>query len=248
MSTEDFGPGGYRYVPALFQYSNGVAALPGHEIHRVRFRKPMPLAAGFDFIGAWIKAAGRPLTAFCACELRSPGQWDDAGFKAFNRLYVETLQAWGISDGVKNPVARSNTIPEIGAPSEPGFHAFSYTVAATSKFPTFVVSGGADSRPGPEPYADRIVRFRDTSPEGLREKACFVLDEMERRMGALGFAWADTTATQLYCVHDIHPFFGAEIVRRGAASGGLTWFFNRPPVQGLDYEMDCRAVAVEQVA
>ena len=38
---------------------------------------------------------------------------------------------------------------------------------------------------------------------------------------------------------------GDEIVRRGAAEHGLTWHFARPPVQGLDYEMDCRAVSVE---
>lgn len=248
MSTEDFTPGGYRYIPAVFQYSGGVAALPGFEVERVRFDKPMPLVTGFDFIANWIKARGRPLTAFCACELRSPGQWNDAGFKAFNERYVVTLKEWGIFDGVKNPVARSNTIPEIAAPAEPAFYAFSYTVPAKSKRPTFVISGGGDARPGSASYAERIVRFGDTSADGMREKARFVLDEMERRLREFGFAWADTTATQLYCVHDIHPFFGDEIVRRGATPAGLTWFFNRPPVQGLDYEMDCRSIAVEQVA
>jgi hypothetical protein len=55
------------------------------------------------------------------------------------------------------------------------------------------------------------------------------------------------TATQLYTVHDIHPFLAAEIVRRGATHGGLTWHFARPPVVDLDYEMDCRAVHREIV-
>jgi hypothetical protein len=36
-------------------------------------------------------------------------------------------------------------------------------------------------------------------------------------------------------------------VRRGAARAGLTWHFNRPPVQELDFEMDCRGVAIERV-
>jgi hypothetical protein len=36
-----------------------------------------------------------------------------------------------------------------------------------------------------------------------------------------------------------------EIVARGAARFGLTWHYCRPPVRGLEYEMDCRAVAVE---
>ena len=35
--------------------------------------------------------------------------------------------------------------------------------------------------------------------------------------------------------------------RRGAARHGLTWHLNRPPVRGLDYEMDTRGVAVERV-
>jgi hypothetical protein len=34
-------------------------------------------------------------------------------------------------------------------------------------------------------------------------------------------------------------------VRRGATPGGLTWHFARPPVQGLDVEMDVRGVAHE---
>ena len=42
-----FSAGGYRFIPGVFQYSGGAAALPGHVIRRVRFRKPMPLAQGF---------------------------------------------------------------------------------------------------------------------------------------------------------------------------------------------------------
>src|SRR5690349_5356043 len=68
-STAIFAPGGYRYIPAVFQYSGGVVAQPGHEIVRVRFRRPAPLAAGFARIAEVIRTAGRPLTAFCACEL-----------------------------------------------------------------------------------------------------------------------------------------------------------------------------------
>ena len=56
----------------------------------------------------------------------------------------------------------------------------------------------------------------------MREKAAFVLSEMERRMALLGFAWRDTTAAQVYTVHDLHPFLGDEIVARGAARSGLT--------------------------
>ena len=61
-----------------------------------------------------------------------------------------------------------------------------------------------------------------------------------------GFGWADTTATQVYTVHDLHPFLADEIVRRGAARAGLSWHYNRPPVRDLEYEMDCRGVAQER--
>jgi hypothetical protein len=46
-------------------------------------------------------------------------------------------------------------------------------------------------------------------------------------------------------VYDLHPFLQDEIARRGAARHGLTWHLARPPVQGLDYEMDCRSVPIE---
>jgi hypothetical protein len=59
--------------------------------------------------------------------------------------------------------------------------------------------------------------------------------------------WHDTTAAQLYTVHDPHPFFSDEIVSRGSARHGLTWHFASPPVVDLEYEMDCRAVLTERV-
>src|SRR5215469_3222703 len=74
----------------------------------------------------------------------------------------------------------------------------------------------------------------------MREKACFMLQAMEQHMAALGFGWADVTATQAYTDFDIHPLMAVEFVRRRAISGGLTWHFARPPVQGRDFEMCTR--------
>ena len=145
-----------------------------------------------------------------------------------------------------NPVARSNVCPEIDPPAEPSFHAFSFTVAADARMPTFVVAGSGEAREGGASYRERTIRYGETSGAAMREKAVFVLAEMERRLKLLGFSWADTTASQVYTVHDLHPFLADEIVRRGAAHSGLTWHFARPPVQGLEYEMDCRGVAVER--
>lgn len=248
MKTIDFVPGGYRYIEGVFQYSAGVAALPGFEVERVTFRTPVPLAEGFARIEQLLGAAGRPLTAFCACELRSPAPFTEAGFKSFNEVYVGTLERWGIYRKAMNPVARSNVCPEIAPPPEPSFHAFSYTVvAAPGAAPTFVVAGSGEVPEGRGSYKDHIIRPGDASPDGLKAKARFVLGEMEARMAALGFTWADATAAQVYTVHDLHPFLAGEIVRRGAARLGLTWHYCRPPIVGLDYEMDCRGVGRERV-
>src|ERR1043166_2910262 len=77
----DFPAGGYRYIPAVFQYSGGVSALPEFAIERIRFKNPVPLPQGFERIERIIAAAGRPLTSFCACELRSPAPFSDQGFR-----------------------------------------------------------------------------------------------------------------------------------------------------------------------
>jgi hypothetical protein len=243
----DFAAGGYRFVPGVFQYSGGSAALPGHEIVRVRFRTPLALKAGFEHIARHITAAGRPLTSFCACELRSPAPFTEQGFRAFNEVYVVTLEKWGLFDGKLNPVARSNVCPEIVPPAEPSFHAFSFTVAADNAAPCFVISGSAEAREGGASYEERTIRRGETSPDAMREKARYVLGEMERRLAAFGLGWGDTTATQVYTVRDLYPLLADEIVRRGAARSGLTWHFARPPVRALEYEMDCRGVSREIV-
>ncbi|MBV8166838.1 MAG: hypothetical protein JO021_08595 [Alphaproteobacteria bacterium] len=246
-ATIDFTPGGYRYIPGVFQYSGGVAALPGFRLERVRFAEPVPLAQGFGRIAEHIKAAGRPLTAFAACELRSPAPFTEAGFIAFNRVYVGTLAEWGLFKDEINPVARSNVCPELDPPAEPCFHAFSFTVEAAAAPPSFVIAGSGEAPEGKGQYGDFIVARGDTSPAGMRKKAAAVLSEMERRMGCVGAAWRDTTASQLYTVYDVHSYLGDELVRRGAMRHGLTWHFCRPPVVGLDYEMDVRGLAVERV-
>jgi hypothetical protein len=247
-SVEEFKPGGYRFIPGGFQFSGGVAAAAGYEIRRCRFRAPVPLMEGFARIEAMIRAAGRPLTAFCACELRSPGQFTEQGFREFNESYVVTLGKWGVYDGRVNPVARSNVCPEIDPPTGPGFHAFSFTVAAAvGAAPSFVISGSAEARAVEASYRERIIRYGEHDADAMREKAHFVLEEITRRLGLFGVGWGDTTASQVYTIRDIYPFFADEIIRRGAAHAGINWHFTRPPVRDLEFEVDCRSVRVEEV-
>jgi len=220
--TADFSAGNYRFIPAVFQYSSGAAALPGYEIERVRFDKWLPLADGFAAVANYIQSVGGPLTSFCACELRSPAAFTEDGFRKFNEHYVKTLAEWGIYDGKTNPVARSNVCPEIDPPSEPSFYAFSFTRPLEGATPTFVIAGGAERRGGGASYAESVVRYRDLSPEGLTEKVRFtVQDQMEKRLAEFGFGWNDTTSVQAYSIRDFHPVMVEELVKRGAARGGL---------------------------
>jgi hypothetical protein len=157
------------------------------------------------------------------------------------------LSEWGIYDGKTNPVARSNVCPEIDPPAEPSFHAFSFARPSQNTTPTFVIAGSGESQDGLATYAERTVRYRDLSPDGLAEKVRYVVGVMEKRMAEFGHGWQDATAAQTYTVHDFHPVFAEALVKRGAARAGLTWHFARPPVIDLEYEMDCRRVMREVV-
>jgi hypothetical protein len=110
-----------------------------------------------------------------------------------------------------------------------------------------VIAGGAEARGGAGSYPERIVRYRDLSPEGLQEKVRFTVGQMESRLDAFGFGWNETTAAQAYSIRDFHPVMTDELVRRGATRSGLTWHFARPPVIDLEFEMDCRRVLRETV-
>jgi hypothetical protein len=251
--VSNFAVGGYRYIPSVFQYSAGVAAESGFRLEQARFKSPVPIQNAFAIVERHLTQIGRPFTAFAHCELRSPGQFDDNGFIEFNKKYVGTLHKWGIyqaqNAGTKaiNPVARTNVCPEFFGPQEISMLAFTYTVpCATVSNANFVVSGGGDARPGSEPYKDRIIAYGDHSQSGLQSKVEFVIQEMEKRLKSLGFTWSDVACTQAYSVHNIGGLVESLLAGRGFIRNGLSWHFARPPVMGLDFEMDLRG-AVNQV-
>jgi hypothetical protein len=253
MSAVDaFAGGGYRYIPAVFQYSSGVAAEPGFEIERARFVTPRPLKEAFAAVEQYLGAIGRPVAAFAACELRSPEPFTEQGFREFNQAYVVTLEHWGIykgGDKAVNPVARTNVCPMYDAPPEPVMIAFSYTVpvpsASKRSLQTFVLAGGGEALGPGSSHRDRIVRRGDTSPEGMRDKVLAVTQEMERRLGLLGFSWNEAGSTQAYTVQNIGHLVGEVLAARGACTGGLVWTYAWPPVVELEFEMDVRRVARE---
>src|SRR3954452_8697348 len=131
--------GGYKFMPGVSQYSAGVAALPGFTLERVRFSKPVPLSQGFDRIVQILKSVNRPLSAFAACELRSPAPFTESGFVKFNEVYTSTLKSWGLMPDGVNPVARSNVCPKLNAPLEPSFQPFAYAVPASKGPTSFII-------------------------------------------------------------------------------------------------------------
>jgi len=144
----DFQLGGYRFIKGAFMYSAGVAALPGFRIERVRFSNLMTVDEGFRRAAAIMENAGRPKTAFAACELRSPEPFTETGFVEFNKVYVETLK-------------------------EPSFHAFSYAVADGQAKPSFVIAGSGEAEEGRgEAYCRNFASHARRNNSLLTAKHC----------------------------------------------------------------------------
>lgn len=240
-----FQDGGYAFLKGVFPYSQGVKALPGYAIERLRFARPLPIAQGFRAIESQLKSRGRPRSALCAAELRSPRPFSFGGFGEFNQGYVDVLKDWGIYRDALNPVARSNVAPEIEPPAEPCFYAFCYTVPAAAAEGSFVVAGSGEWPEGGR-FPEDIVARGDVSAAGLRAKARWVCDMMQTRLAGLGMDWRAASGTQVYTVHDLYPFLGDEIIARAGNGAGLSWHYCRPPIEGLEYEMDVRRVSVER--
>ncbi|MGS0896969.1 2-amino-5-chloromuconate deaminase CnbZ [Burkholderia stagnalis] len=239
-----FAPGNYRYLPGGFQYSAAVMAEPAYAFERVQFEHPVALEAAFERIRRHLERAGRPLTALCACELRSPLAMTEEVFTSFNRDYVQILSAWGIyKDGV-NPLARCNLIPERNVPPAPSIHAFSYTVPASdvARDPDFATSGAAEcpDRPG---YRDNIVRIGETTPDALHEKLCYALGDLESRFACMDLTWRDVQRMNLYTVHNLQHAVNDELAVRRALSAGVTWHCVRPPVLDIEIEIDASRIS-----
>jgi hypothetical protein len=237
--------GQYRFLPGIDAFSSGVVAMPGHEIAHVTLQAPIPYRDGFALIDGHLRAAGRPRAALCAIELRSPRPLSFGGFDEFNRGYHAILEDWGLLVDGANPIARTNVAPVVGAPAEPSLYGFSYTTPTREPgAATFVVAGSGDVR-GRAP-AD-IVRRGETSPAALAEKAAFVIETQQARLAALGGTWTDVTAVDVYTPHPIHAFLADAVLRAmgPAAIHGVHWFLSRPPIEGLEYEMDMRGVRRE---
>lgn len=239
--------GQYSFLPGIDAYSSGVVAAPGYEVVHATLHAPVPYREGFDLIARHLRAASRSRATLCAIELRIPEPLSFDGFAGFNVGYRAILADWGLLVDGRNPIARTNVAPLVAGPSSPSLYGFSYTMPAVAAGPaTFVVAGSGELRPGTR-AAEGIVRNGETSPEAIRDKAAFVMSVMQARLTALGGHWSQITAIDVYTAHAVDPVLaGAILAPMGAAAvHGVRWFPSRPPIVGLEFEMDLRGVHQE---
>jgi hypothetical protein len=242
----DAKTGNYRFLPGIPAFSSGVVAMPGFEIVHATLAAPLPWREGFKRIDDHLREAGRPRTAVCGIMLRSPKPFTFDGFDEFNQGYRSLLDEWGILVDGENPIPRTNVAPVVGAPAEPSLYAFSYTVAGTTPQPAFIVAGAGEMGDRAR-GAEGIVRHGETSPDAMREKARFVMGIMQDRMRALGGDWSRITRINVYTAQPIHGIVEEDILKLAgpAAVHGVHWYPSRPPIQGLEFEVDMRGVARE---
>ena len=70
---------------------------------------------------------------------------------------------------------------------------------------------------------------------------------MENRLKGLGAQWAQVTAVDVYTVHSLDRLLPDVLLDRAGTAGvhGVRWFFSRPPIVAIEYEMDVRGVRSE---
>jgi hypothetical protein len=247
MPLIDHPSGDYRFLPGIAPYSCGVVSKPGFEIAHVTLHRPVSYARGFQVIETYLAAEGRPKAALCGIELRSPAPFSFQGFGEFNAEYARILEGWGLFVEGVNPVARTNVAPAVTPPAEPVLYGFSYSRPCDPSLPPTFVVAGAGELPEGVLEAEGINRVGDTSPEGIAAKAGFVMDLMENRLRGLGGDWPDVTVIDVYTIHAIEPLLPDIILGRAgaAATHGIRWFYSRPPIVGIEFEMDLRGVRAE---
>lgn len=227
-------------------FSAAAVAAPGFDLVHITFKPLARMADGFAAIERHLREVGRPINALCGIELRIPAPLTPAGFDEFNRGYIERLSAWGVHVDGANPVARTNVALEVNPVAEPSMYGFYYTVTTGVAEPGFVLAGVPEiaSRQGSK---REIVAAGDVSAEGMRRKTVCVLDGLGAVLGEIGRRWDDATAVNLYTVRDAYPLLANALLPAlgGGGQRGIRWHYARPPVIGLELEIDGYAACCE---
>jgi len=234
---------GYRFLPGGPVFAGGAVAEPGYAVVHAVLARWLPLEQGYALVEAHLKSLGRPMHALCGMQLRLPRQLSAGEFSEFNAPYVVRLKAWDLLYEGQNPISRTNVSPALNPPREPSLHAFSYTVAADRGAATFTMSGMTERGPGTS-----VIAFGDVSPEGMQSKLAHVIAVVTGRLAELGFDWHNATHVELYAAEEIPGAMAALAAKAtGAMQRGVRWHHGRPPVTGLELELEARAVAREVI-
>jgi hypothetical protein len=233
--------GGYAFLPGIEPYSSGVIAEPGWEIVHATLARPLAWHEGLLSIRRYLEQLGRDRHALCGVELRCPEPFSMDGFIGFNRQYRTLLEDWEmLVDGV-NPIARTNVAPVENAPRESVVDGFSYAQPSSIKRSTFVIAGGGELRGGLD--AKNIVRRGETNADAIIEKARAVVEIMRERLTCLG---DNDLLSQInvYTEHHLKQALSEVIIPAfpAAARLGVRWYYSRPPVRDIEFEMDMRGV------
>ena len=235
--------GGYRFLPGGFPYSSGVIATEGHEIVHVTLTHPLPWREGLESVRRSLESIGCERHALCAVELRCPEPFPLQGFLDFNKEYRAVLEEWDMLVDGENPVARTNVSPVANPPEESMIYGFSYTEASEVTRPTFVISGAGEIL-----HSDleerRLLRLGETSEDAMLEKAACVVEIMGLRLDRLGAKGEHLTSIDVYTAHPLQRILDETLIAGlpAAAGLGVRWFYSRPPVIDIEFEMDMRGV------
>jgi hypothetical protein len=240
--------GGYRFIKGGGPFSSGCAAQPGFEIVHVAVHPFVPLAEGFEMVEAHLKENRRSIDAVCGMHLRIPQALTMKGFEEFNRPYIERLKSWGFEVEGANPVARTNVALEVNPVREAMLAGFYYTDNSDRQTATYVLSGAAEMRVG-EGGRRELVAAGDTSAEGIRRKLECVIEGLNGHLRELEMSWDQATTVNLYTVHEVHHVISSMLLPAIglAAQVGVNWHYSRPPVIGLEVEIDAHAVRREVI-
>ena len=234
---------GYRFLPGGPVFAGGAVAEPGYELVHAVLARWLPLEQGYALVESHLKSLGRPMHALCGMQLRLPRQLSAEGFSEFNAPYIARLKNWDLLYGGQNPVSRTNVSPAVNAPKEPSLHAFSYVVSSDRSAATFTMSGMTERGAGTS-----VIAAGDVSPSGMQTKLVHVMSVVSARLVELGFDWHQATHVELYAAEEIPGAMAALAAKAtGAMPRGVRWHYGRPPVIGLELELEARAIAREVI-
>ena len=231
--------GSHRFLPAISPYSAGFAANPGYAITALALRNSRTLEDGFLAIDEELRRRGLPASALAGLQLRSPGAFSFEAFQQFNLAYNTLLNQRNlILDGV-NPISRTNVIPVADGPAQPIIEVAFIVHPASNDGGTDFVVAGAGEIPG-ELDPKNIVARGDLSPSGMDAKVSCVLEIMNDRLAALGYDGNSPTEVNVYTIHKIPQLAGKIAAQLPSVNRyGYTNWITKPPVEEIEFEMDC---------